>query len=107
LRASYIGSSDTFELAVDSIEARFAKDGVLEFRKINVSLDSIIYSEMSITNYGPLRSMEEITRMNIHCEYWPHANFGEMHQQGSCLSASYALIGKEFIREDGFKECIE
>jgi len=104
---SFISKTISFNLQLDSIEATWVKDSIMQFRKVTLSGNRFFYDELIIPNHN-FPVMKDSILINIKCEYLPNMNILGYNGEFRCFTAGYNINNKINLHLiSNFKGCIK
>jgi hypothetical protein len=105
LSVSFANKTDSFELKLDSIEATWTNDSIMNFKKITIIEDSILYDQVVIPYHSFYLENDSLV-LNVTCEYL--LNIRQIQTDignFKCLEATYVMGEQKIILKNNFKEC--
>jgi len=87
---SFISRRDSFNLQLDSIEARWVKDSIMQFRKIKFVDNCLFYDELNIPNHN-FHFIKDSIQINIQCKYLPSMNIQCYNSEFKYFTVNYNI----------------
>lgn len=104
LIVSFANKAESFELKLDSIEATWAKDSIMNFKKITIIEDCILYDQVVIPYHSFYLENDSLV-LNVICEYLPNLHIQTDIDNFKCLKANYVMREQKIILKKNFREC--
>jgi hypothetical protein len=104
LNVSFANKTNSFELKLDSIEATWTNDSIMNFKKITTIGDSIFYNQVDIP-YHNFYLENDSLELKVTCEYLPNMNIQTDIGNFKCLRADYIMKDQKIVLKNDFKNC--
>lgn len=104
LTVSFANKTDLFELKLDSIEVTWTNDSIMQFKKVIIMGDSILYDPVVIP-YHDFYLEKDSLELNVLCEYLPNMNIQKDIGSFNCLEVNYVMRNQKIVLKNNFKKC--
>jgi len=99
LAISFTDNTTSSELRFDSIEATYGKDSILNFQKITIMGDNILYNKEDIMPIHNYYLGKDSVKLAVKCEYLPNMNIIG-NDDFKYLKTNYVMKNRMIIKKE-------